>query len=90
MHQQDTRQQIKEGLKAACGVLQVYEASCNESVDDYADLVFSMVRPLILSSRLSGFNSQFGEPRAHLVYNTVDSETCSFQCRRSSTWRTLM
>ena len=44
MHQQDTRQQIMEGLKAACGVLQVYESSCNEFVDDYADLVFSMVR----------------------------------------------
>lgn len=45
VHKQDTRRQIKEGLKAACGVLQVYEATCNESVDDYADLVFTMVRP---------------------------------------------
>ena len=39
---QDTRQQIKDGLKDACGVLQVYETTCNEAVNDYADLAFNV------------------------------------------------
>jgi len=38
----DTRQNIKAGLKQFCGVLQVYEATCNEAVDDYADFAFNM------------------------------------------------
>ena len=39
---QDTRQRIKDGLKDACGVLQVYESTCNEAVNDYADLAFNV------------------------------------------------
>ena len=39
---QDTRQQIKDGLKEACGVLQVYETTCNDAVNDYADLAFNV------------------------------------------------
>ena len=39
---QDTRQRIKDGLKDACGVLQVYEMTCNAAVNDYADLAFNV------------------------------------------------
>ena len=39
---QDTRQQIKDGLKDACGVLQVYETTCNDAVNSYADLAFNV------------------------------------------------
>ena len=42
---QDTQKSIVDGLKAACSVLQAYEASCTVAVNDYSELVFSMVCP---------------------------------------------
>jgi hypothetical protein len=49
---QDTRQQIKDGLKEACGVLQVYETTCNDAVNDYADLAFNVALQVRPSSQL--------------------------------------
>lgn len=47
--EQETRQEIKDGLKAACGILQVCESSCNDAVDNYSELVLNMVSSVGMS-----------------------------------------
>ncbi len=49
---QDTRQRIKDGLKDACGVLQVYEMTCNAAVNDYADLAFNVALQVAVNSAM--------------------------------------